>query len=204
MQFDGSVTDSTLIVPKANYSWNFGDGSTAVGPSVEHSYTKGGAYTVTLTVTDRGGNVASFSQTITILGPTGQPVTPPPTNTGTSHTTPAFHVGLQLMPQGLRALLRTGLSISVNSNEAANGIVSVAIPRSAAKRAHIKAGRSKTVVVGRGTVSDIVDGTASLRVRFSRSIAKKLGRLAHVTLTVRLALTAAGGAHVAVDAAGRY
>jgi PKD domain len=203
VQFDGSVTDSTLIVPKSNYSWNFGDGGTAVGPSVEHSYTNGGTYTVTLKVTDRGGNVASFSQTISILGPTGQPVTPPTSPTVT-HTAAPFSARIQLMPQGLRSLLRKGLSISVSSDEAANGLVTVAIPRSAAKRAHIKTGRSKTVVVGRGTVSDIVDGTASLRVRFSRSMAKKLGRLTRVTLTVRLALTAAGGAHVAVDAAGRY
>jgi hypothetical protein len=108
------------------------------------------------------------------------------------------------MPQGLRSLLRKGLSMSVSSDEAANGFVTVSIPRSAARRAHIKVGHGTTVVVGRGTVSGVVAGTASLHVRFSRSVAKKLGRLTRVTLTVRLALTAAGGAHVAVDAAGRY
>jgi plastocyanin len=202
VQFDGSVTDSTLIVPKDNYKWSYGDGQTAIGPSVEHTYAKGGTYTVTLQVTDRGGNVASFSQSISILSSTGQPVTPPTTTT--THTTPAFTAHIQLLPQGLRSLLRKGLSVSVSSNEAADGIVTVAIPRSAARRAHIKAGRGATVVIGRGTISDIVDGNASLRVRFSRSMAKKLGRLARVTMTVRLALTGAGGAHVTVDAAGRY
>jgi hypothetical protein len=206
VQFDGSVTDSTLIVPKDNYDWSFGDGQTAIGPSVEHTYAEGGTYTVTLKVTDRGGNVASFSQPITILGPTGKVVTPPTSITPTpgTHVVPPFSARIQLMPQGLQALLRKGLSMRVSSDEAANGFVTVAISRSAARRARIKAGRGATVIVGRGTVSDVVAGTASLHIRFSRSTAKKLGRLARVTLTVRLALTAAGGAHVAVDAAGRY
>jgi hypothetical protein len=202
VDLDGSTTVSSLIVPKANYSWTFGDGTTAVGPSVEHSYTKGGAYTVTLTVTDRGGNTASVSQTINVLGPTGEPVTSPTTTT--TPATPPFRVGLQLLPQGLRALLRSGLYIEVGSDQAAAGFVTVSISRSAARRAHIRAGRGATVVVGRGIVPEIGEGVASLRVRFSRSMGKKLGRLAGVTLTIRLTLTAAGGAHVAVDAAGRY
>ena len=202
VDLDGSTTVSSLIVPKANYSWTFGDGTTAVGPSVEHSYTKGGAYTVTLTVTDRGGNTASVSQTINVLGPTGEPVTSPTTTT--TPATPPFRVGLQLLPQGLRALLRSGLDIEVGSDQAAAGFVTVSISRSAARRAHIRAGRGATVVVGRGIVPEIGEGVASLRVRFSRSMGKKLGRLAGVTLTIRLTLTAAGGAHVAVDAAGRY
>lgn len=44
----------------------------------------------------------------------------------------------------------------------------------------------------------------NLHVKLSRGMATKLGHLRHVTLTVRLALAAAGGAHVAIDAAGRY
>lgn len=38
------------------YEWNFGDGTTATGPIVTHTYTKAWAYAVTLTVTDEGGN----------------------------------------------------------------------------------------------------------------------------------------------------
>jgi PKD repeat protein len=202
VQFDGSVTNSTLIVPKADYQWDFGDGTTAIGPSVQHSYASGGTYTVKLTVTDRGGTAASLSQTITILGKNGHPVTPPPTTTTPKNTALSAHI--LLLPQGLRSLLRNGVFVRVTSNEAADGFVTVSISRSAARRAHIKTGRASTVVVGRGTVSGVASGTADVHVRLSRSMAKKLGHLKYVTVTVRLALDAAGGDHVAVDAAGRY
>jgi hypothetical protein len=204
VEFDGSKTVSSLLVPNAGYAWSFGDGTTAIGPSVVHTYSKGGNFTVKLTVTDRGANVQSLSQTISVLGPTGQPVpTPTPTKPPSPGST-QLQAHLQLMPQGLKGLLRNGISLRVTSNQAAAGFVTLTIPRSAARRAHIKTGRGTTVVVGRGTVSGIASGTASLRVHLSRTIAKKLGHLRHVTLTVRLTLADAGGAHVAVDAAGRY
>jgi hypothetical protein len=202
VEFDGSTTVSSLIVPRANYAWDFGDGTpSATGPSVEHSYAKGGTYTVKLTVTDRGANSASLGQTITVLGANGRPVTPP--NNG-PHTNTALQARLLLMPQNLRTLLRTGLHLRVLSNEPADGFVTLSISRHAAKLAHIKTGHGATVIVGRGTVSGVTTGTVNLHVKFSRAMAKRLGRLRHVNLTVRLVLTAAGGAHVAVDAAGRY
>jgi hypothetical protein len=205
VELDGSTTISSLIVPKAGYAWDFGDGTTAIGPSVVHTYSAAGNYTIKLTVTDRGGNVASLSQTISVLGATGQPVpTPTPKAPPPAPGSTALLAHLQLMPQGLKGLLRNGISVRVTSNQAAAGFVTLTIPRSAARRAHIKTGRGATVIVGRGTVSGIASGTVSLRVHLSRTMAKKLGHLRHVTLTVRLTLADAGGAHVAVDAAGRY
>ena len=44
--FDGSVTDSTLLVSKAGYVWNFGDGTVATGASVVHTFANAGVYTV--------------------------------------------------------------------------------------------------------------------------------------------------------------
>jgi hypothetical protein len=208
VEFDGSKTVSSLLVPNAGYAWSFGDGTSATGPSVVHTYAQGGTYTVTLKVTDRGANTASLSQTITVLGPTGQPVpvVKQPTTTTPAKPTPglAFAAHLLLLPQGLKSLLRKGMFIRVTSNQAADGFVTVAISRSAARRAHIKTGRAQTVMVGRGTISGITKGSVNLRVNLSRGMARKLGHLRHVTLTVRLALAAAGGSHVAIDAAGRY
>ena len=49
--FDGSrSTDADGVIRE--FSWKFGDGGRAQGQSVEHSYNKGGDYTVELTVTD--------------------------------------------------------------------------------------------------------------------------------------------------------
>jgi PKD repeat protein len=54
-EFDGtgsSDTDGTIV----SHEWNFGDGGlTGTGASTSHTYTAGGAYTVTLTVTDDQG-----------------------------------------------------------------------------------------------------------------------------------------------------
>ena len=204
VQFDGSTSPSTLIVPRAGYAWEFGDGTTAVGPSVEHSYAKGGAYTVTLTLTDRGGNVRSLTHAISVLGPTGQVVAPPPTAGGPNGASPGLHVKLQLLPESLRALLRRGVSLKVTANEAADGIASISIARATAKHAHIAAGRGPAVVIGRGTVKGVINGTIGLRLRLSKKVAAKIRRLGHVTLTISLTLLDHSGDKQTVVVAGRY
>jgi hypothetical protein len=205
IQFDGSTTVSSLMVSKDNFVWSFGDGTTALGPSVVHSYGAGGNYTVKLTVTDRGGNTAAVSQTVAVLGANGQPVpvnVTPPTTPPSSQKNRGLSVRLQLVPQSLRSVLNGGLSIRVSSNAAADGIASVFIPRSAAKRARI-AGNGSSVRIGLGTVT-IKNGTGTLHVHLAKATAAKLRSLGHVTLTIRLALVASGNQHRAFVAAGRY
>lgn len=218
IQFDGSNTASTLIVPNQGYSWNFGDGTTATGPSVVHSYAKAGTYNVILKTTDRGGYTDTLTQTVQVLGASGQP-TPPATTTtttssssgpssgsgsGSSAGSPRFSVRLQLKPQSLKTVLRSGIAVRVTSNKAANGIATVSITRAAARRAHIKVGHSRTVRIGLGTVSSIRNGTVTLRLHLSRAMAKKLAHLRHLDMTVRLALVASGNQRFAIDVAGRY
>jgi PKD repeat protein len=52
------------------YSWSFGDGATSVaGPTISHTYSAAGTYTVTLTVTDSSGLQAMTSHQITVDEP---------------------------------------------------------------------------------------------------------------------------------------
>jgi hypothetical protein len=209
VQFDGRASASTLVIPKQGYAWNFGDGTTATGPSVVHSYAKGGDYTVTLTVTDRGGNVDKLSQVIRVLGGNGQAVPGLPTTTGGgggagSGSGAVLNVHLQMLPQSLKSVLRRGIAVRVSSNRAANGVATVWITRAAARRAHIKTGKAAAVRIGLGTVSSVTNGTITLRLHLSPKLAKELRHLRHVTMTVRLALVASGNQRLSIDAAGRY
>ncbi len=52
-----------------SFAWNFGDGATAEGSSVSHSYAQYGAYQVTLTVTDNDGLTAQAVHTVMIDEP---------------------------------------------------------------------------------------------------------------------------------------
>ena len=64
--FTGSFTDPGTADPHTA-SWNFGDGSTATGWTVNHSYAAAGRYTVTLTVSqgeDPGVGTATYAITV--------------------------------------------------------------------------------------------------------------------------------------------
>lgn len=55
----------------SSFQWDFGDGSTALGPEVQHRYDKPGGYTVQLKITDQLGcsNTNFISQRIRVSGP---------------------------------------------------------------------------------------------------------------------------------------
>ncbi|HET6869517.1 MAG TPA: PKD domain-containing protein [Solirubrobacteraceae bacterium] len=201
---DGSVTASTLMIHNGDYKWNFGDGTTGTGPSVYHTYASGGNYQVTLQVTDRGGNTATITQTVPVLGSNGQPVPSTPPSGGNGSSPGSLTAHLQLLPQSLKSVLRYGIGVRVTSSLPANGIATVWIARAAAKRAHINVGKAANVRIGIGTVSSIKNGTVTLRLHLSKAMAKKLAHLRHVTMTVRLALVASGSHRLTADAAGRY
>ena len=57
-------TDEDGIISK--FEWDFGDGSSATGESVTHTYTVAGQYTVVLRITDNRGSTATAQKVITV------------------------------------------------------------------------------------------------------------------------------------------
>jgi PKD repeat protein len=75
IKFDATpsqTTDGYII----GYEWNFGDGTTAVGQTVSHTYNEKGLYTVTLRVTDSKGMTSE--RTIKVYVSEAQTPPPPP------------------------------------------------------------------------------------------------------------------------------
>ncbi|MCD6478258.1 MAG: PKD domain-containing protein, partial [Candidatus Diapherotrites archaeon] len=68
--FDGSKSTGNIV----SYEWDFGDGSTASGVQVKHTFNKEGTYKVKLTVTDSSGNTDTAIKTITVSSAAPTPV----------------------------------------------------------------------------------------------------------------------------------
>jgi PKD repeat protein len=68
----GSYDDGQIV----SYFWDFGDGTTATGPHVTHTFANEGVYVVVLTVTDNQGKKDRRSWRVTVKG------TPPVANPG--------------------------------------------------------------------------------------------------------------------------
>ena len=69
--FTNNATDSDGSI--VSYDWDFGDGSTATGASPSHTFSAAGTFTVTLLVTDDGGETAKATKTVTITAPAQAP-----------------------------------------------------------------------------------------------------------------------------------
>lgn len=63
--FDGTGSndpDGTVV----GHAWNFGDSTTGVGSSAQHTYAAAGTYSVTLTVTDNQGATGTVTHDVTV------------------------------------------------------------------------------------------------------------------------------------------
>ena len=76
------------------FTWDFGDGGTATGMSVSHTFSDQALYVVTLTVTDDVGDSAKVSQIVGAIAPPVTTTVPPPPPASSA----AQYVGNQTNP----------------------------------------------------------------------------------------------------------
>ncbi len=75
-----------------SYEWDFGDGTTSNGRTVEHTFSSNGEYTVTLTVTDNDGSTATTSKSVSVQNRPPSPVLAPEPSEGESPLQVAFDI----------------------------------------------------------------------------------------------------------------
>jgi hypothetical protein len=186
----------------ATFTWNFGDGTGEVkgfapgapecaapwlspcAASAFHSYTYGGTYQVTLTVTDVAGNVANISHEVMVNGP--PPPTPPAVSSPGSGSTGASTTGSSttgssttgsgsqgsgaaivtpvaraaVASRSLRTALRRGLAVTYSVNEQVAGHFEVLMSRALASR--LKIGGPAATGLPAGTPPQVVIAKAVL------------------------------------------
>lgn len=225
------------------YEWSFGDGTTVKGyapgapsknspettpcqlpwlspcaASAFHSYTYGGAYQVTLTVTDVGGNVSTETKQIVVAGP------PPPSSSGgggalaggaalpgspggfspsTSSKTKSSGPKSALPKPVATAIVTTtslekavesGLDVRYSVNQQVAGHFEVLLPTHLAKRLKIKGkpakglppGARSQTVIAYALLITVRGAHGAMSIAFPPATGARLGRLRHVTLTLRL------------------
>lgn len=72
--FDGAASSGQF--PLVSWNWDFGDGVTASGVVVQHTYANAGTFPIRLTVTDQRGQTGTTAGQIHVLPPPTLPPTP--------------------------------------------------------------------------------------------------------------------------------
>jgi PKD repeat protein len=67
-QYSDTSTRARQPESALSYQWDFGDGTTGTGKTVQHPYAEIGLYTATLTVTGAGGSTDTMTIPITVIG----------------------------------------------------------------------------------------------------------------------------------------
>jgi len=208
----------------ATYSWDFGDGTSTSGyapgapvceapwlspcaASAFHTYTYGGTYLVTLTVSDVGGNVDHVTQFVQVNGPaapgsaggaSGGAATPggagsaPGSGAGSHAAKPVATAAV--VSRSLRTALRKGLAIGYSVNEQVTGHFEVLLSRATAHKLKIggapaiglPAGSPAEIVIAKAILVTTKGGHSVVHVKFSKTVAKRLRHAHGVSLMLRL------------------
>jgi len=206
--FDATASDVSLGATE--YRWDFADRSQpATGASVFHSFSHGGIYNVTLTVTDGGGHTASVTNPITVSGPAETPPSQGAEGAGqatqtsggaSSAPTPAPSSVLRplaaaaVVSRSLKGVLRKGLVVRYSVNEQVAGHFEVLLNKTIARRLGITGapavgmapGTPAQLIIAKAVLVTTQAGRSTVDIQFPKRTAARLKRLHKVTLTLRL------------------
>jgi hypothetical protein len=221
----------------ATFNWNFGDGAEASGfapgsppceapwlapcaGSVYHTYTYGGTYKVTLTITDVAGGVDNVTHEVTVAGPSapgtpgaagpGAAAGPGTTGSGTG-SSPGSGKGAAAQPgkpvatatfvsRSLKTAVKKGVAVAYSVNEQVTGRFEVLISKSLAKKLHISgkaatglpAGTPPQLVIGKAILVTTKGGHSVEHVMLSKSASSRLRHAHKAPLMLRLIVRNAG------------
>ena len=146
----------------AAYTWSFGDGGTAGGPIVSHTYTKPGSYGVTLIVVDGDGQSATTLEHVLVR--------PPPLR---------GHLAIRGHPS-ISAIRKHGLALTLSSTETGRATFNLTA-RIPPKR---RGGKATIVTLVRGRIIAVGSGSHGVTLRLSRAASRALGGARSVSVKV--------------------
>ena len=155
------------------YVWSFGDGGSAGGTGVTHTYTTPGTYNARVTVTDPDGATGSATVQVVVTGTAPQ---------GQVRGSTAELV----VPSSVRAFRSRGMRLTVSCVSTGSGKATLSVTRATAKRLKL-AGR--TVASKRVTCK--AGKQVKLRLKPTRAVARRLARARSLKLTFALSVRGA-------------
>jgi PKD repeat protein len=160
------------------YVWEFGDGSSAGGPSATHTYAQVGTYTAKLTVTDSRGASASATVIVTVSAAAA----PPLAKGGVAGAVSSVRV-----PKSMAKFRRNGVRVTLSCADDARGTASLKVTRSVAKRLGLK---SRTLSSQK--VRCTTGRTLTVRLKPTRAASKRLAARGTRTLKMTLRVAVKG------------
>jgi len=206
-----SASAASTFATIAQTSWDFGDGTPAVGgATVSHTYAQAGIYTVTVTATDSVGNTTQARHQMAIAAAPGTTPTPPPGATPRASPKPATLVRPRIggAPEGVLVLARAArtLKLLVRNPNAASLTGSATLVRRRSGR------RAALTLASRHLVRYAAGKRTTLTLTLTDQALRALKRASGFRLPVRvtLSLRAADGRRTSatlmatLDASARF